>query len=168
MASNVYRYKYTGVPQTDLTREVPNAISTAISAPPVYQDITADSADKADLDAAMLARGWIYISTNPTDSVTAIATRRLIEFIGAPAEGWPTGMVRVISGGVFPTALTWWLDNTLATKVVEALYTRDGLKRATPLQSKLYDTAGTTVLTTVTDTVTYTGAVETSRSRAIA
>ena len=168
MASHVYRYKFTGVPQGELTREVPNAISTAISAPPVYQDITADDADKPDLDAAMLSRGWIYQSTDPTDSVAAIATRRLIDFIGAPAEGWPSGMVRVITGGVFPSALTWWKDVTQTVKVVEALYTRDGLQRATTIQWKIYDVNGTTVLATVTDTVTYTGATETSRSRAIA
>jgi hypothetical protein len=94
--------------------------------------------------------------------------RQLIHFIdGGPAEGFASGAYRVTTGTAFPTAITWWVDNTLTDKIVEKLITYTGAFPTT-IQWKVYDTDGSTVLATVTDAITYSGAFETSRTRTIA
>lgn len=85
-------------------------------------------------------------------------------------EAWPSGVYRAITpaASLFPTAVRWYTDNTATVKILEKLITRDSLQRATTIQWVMYDTDGTTVLASVTDTVTYTGLIETSRVRTIA
>lgn len=94
--------------------------------------------------------------------------RQLIHFIdNGPAEGFASGAYREVTGTVFPTAIIWWESSSKVKKIVEKLITWTG---ATPtqIQWKVYDTDGTSVLATVTDTVSYSGPFETSRTRAIA
>ena len=171
----VYRYKYTGITSTDLRNEVPGAVTAGVNAPSLFQDIDVSAGLKSDLDEAMLARGWIYISTSPTDTVeeaaveTTAAVRKLVDFIGAPAEGYATGVYRTITMGVVaPSNITWWTDNTATVKIYEVNYTRNAAQAATTIEWKVYNAAGTVVLATITDTVTYTGGIiETSRTRTI-
>lgn len=94
--------------------------------------------------------------------------RQLIHFIDdGPAEGFTTGAFRETSGGIFPTAIIWYEDATKAKKIVERSLTWTGILVTTD-EWKVYDTDGSTVLATVTDTISYTGIFETSRTRAIA
>ncbi len=90
---------------------------------------------------------------------------QLIHFIDeGPAEGFTTGATKTTTGTVFPTQNLWKRSD--ATKLVEQNITWTGVVPTT-IQWKVYDTDGTTVLATVTDTITYSGVFETSRSRAI-
>jgi hypothetical protein len=94
--------------------------------------------------------------------------RQLIHFIDeGPAEGFASGAYRELTGTVFPTAITWYDDNTKVKKLVEKLVTYAGAF-PTQIQWKIYDTDGTTVLATVTDAISYSGPFETSRTRTIA
>lgn len=94
--------------------------------------------------------------------------RQLIHFIdNGPAEGFATGAYREMTGTVFPTAIIWWESSEKLKKIVEKLITWTGASPTT-IVWKIYDTDGSTVLATVTDTITYSGVFETSRSRAIA
>lgn len=91
---------------------------------------------------------------------------QLIHFIdGGPAEGFTTGATRTTTGTAFPSQILW--KRADATKLVEKDLTYTGVFPTT-IQWKIYDTDGTTVLATVTDTITYSGAFETGRTRAIA
>lgn len=91
---------------------------------------------------------------------------QLIHFIdGGPAEGFTTGATRTTTGTAFPSQILWRRADT--TKLVEKNITYTGAFPTT-IEWKIYDTDGTTVLATVTDTITYSGAFETSRTRAIA
>jgi hypothetical protein len=94
------------------------------------------------------------------------ALLQLIHFIDeGPAEGFASGATRTTTGTVFPSQVLWRrADNT---KLVEQNVTWTGAK-ATTVEWKVYAADGTTVLATVTDTITYSGAFETSRTRAIA
>ena len=97
--------------------------------------------------------------------------RQLIHFIesGGPAEGFFSGAYREITGGVFPTSVIWWESSAKLKKIVERLITWGTSPKApTQDQWKMYDTDGVTVLATVTDAITYSGAFETSRTRSIA
>lgn len=96
------------------------------------------------------------------------ALRQLIHFIDdGPAEGFASGAYKETTGTVFPTAIVWWESVSKLKKIVERLITWTGANPTTD-QWKSYDTDGTTVLWIVTDTISYTGPFETSRTRTIA
>jgi hypothetical protein len=95
--------------------------------------------------------------------------RHLIHFIkDGPCEGFTTGAYKetLPAGAVFPTSEIWWESSSKVKKIVELTTTWSGAKK-TAEEWKMYDTDGTTVLVTVTDTITYSGAFEASRTRAI-
>lgn len=93
--------------------------------------------------------------------------RQLIHFIAdGPAEGFATGAYREVTGTIFPTAVIWWESSGKLKKIVERLLTWTGVNVTTD-KWKVYDTDGSTVLWTITDTVSYSGIFETSRTRAI-
>lgn len=98
------------------------------------------------------------------------ALRQLIHFIDdGPASGFPSGSYReaLPSGGIFPTSEIWWESSSKLKKIVSLDTTWSG---ATITQEiwKVYDTDGTTVLATVTDAISYSGVIETTRTRTIA
>lgn len=94
--------------------------------------------------------------------------RQLIHFIdGGPAEGFASGAYREVTGTVFPTAIIWWESAAKLKKVVEKTLAYTGAFPTTVVW-KVYAADGVTVLATVTDTITYSGAFETSRTRDIA
>jgi len=98
------------------------------------------------------------------------ALRSLIHFIdNGPAEGFASGAYRetLPAADPFPTSVTWWTSSGKTDKIVEKLITYTGAFPTT-IQWKVYDTDGSTVLLTVTDTISYSGPFETSRTRAIA
>lgn len=94
--------------------------------------------------------------------------RQVIHFIdNGPAEGFASGAFRETTGTVLPSAVIWYDDSGKTKKIVEKTI---GYSGAFPnsIVWKVYDTDGSTVLATITDTLTLSGAFETSRSRAIA
>jgi len=95
--------------------------------------------------------------------------RQLIHFISdGPAEGFATGAYRetLPSASPFPTSIIWWESSSKLKKIVEKTITYSGAFPSA-VEWKMYDTDGSTVLATVTDTISYSGAFETSRTRAI-
>lgn len=98
------------------------------------------------------------------------ALRQLIHFIDdGPAEGFVSGAYKetLPAANPFPTSMIWWESSGKAKKIVERLIMWTGPLPTTD-QWKIYDTDGSTVLWVVTDTISYTGPFETSRTRAIA
>lgn len=98
--------------------------------------------------------------------------RQLIHFIDdGPAEGFASGAYRETTGGLFPTSVIWWETSSKLKKIVEKTITRSGGGATnlapTPIVWKVYDTDGSTVLATVSDAITYSGILETSRTRTI-
>jgi hypothetical protein len=112
---------------------------------------------------------WVLISAGPgLSEATHSALRQLIHFIdNGPAEGFASGAYREMTGTVFPTAIIWYDKATSGKKkIVEKLITWTGVNPTT-IVWKMYN-ASETLLVTITDTVTYSGVFETSRTRAIA
>jgi len=111
---------------------------------------------------------WVWGSSSGITAAQHKVLRQLIHFIDdGPAEGFASGAYRETTGTVFPTAVVWWESSSKLKKIVERLITWTGAT-ATTDQWKIYDTDGTTVLWVVTDTISYIGVFETSRTRAIA
>lgn len=89
----------------------------------------------------------------------------LIHFIDeGPAEGFTTGATKTVTGGIFPSQILWRRAD--ATKLVEQNITWAAAKPTT-VQWKMYAADGLTVLATVTDSISYSGAFETGRTRTI-
>lgn len=102
------------------------------------------------------------------------ALRQLIHFIDdGPAEGFASGAYKetLPTASPFPTSIIWWESSSKLKKIVEKTITRVGVGASTvaptPIIWKIYDTDGTTVLATITDSITYTGVFETSRTRVL-
>jgi len=96
--------------------------------------------------------------------------RQLIHFIdNGPADGFVSGAYREILpiNDPFPTSVIWWESIAKIEKIVEKTYTYNDNKTVSQIQWKMYDTDGTTILTTVTDSITYSGIFEVSRTRSI-
>lgn len=84
-----------------------------------------------------------------------------------PFEEFLSGAFREVTGGVFPTSIIWWESAAKTDKIIEKTITRNPNKTPATIEWKSYDTDGSTVLATVTDTITYSGVTELSRTRAI-
>lgn len=85
---------------------------------------------------------------------------------GGPFDDFATPY-RQIVGGVFPSAVVWWTDSSMTTKILEKLIVRDGNQSPTTITQILYASDGVTVLKTAVDTLSYSGVFETSRTRVI-
>lgn len=97
------------------------------------------------------------------------ALRTLAHYIDdGPACGEASGAYKeMLPVGPFPTSYIWWTSVAKTAKIVELTVTRTGNLPTTEVW-EVYDTDGATVLCTVTDTVTYSGAFESSRTRVVA
>lgn len=96
--------------------------------------------------------------------------RDLIHFIDeGPGDGFASGAEKVIlpSGNPFPTQVTWYLDSTHTTKLVEKFITYNANHFPITIQWNMYDFDGLTLIHTVTDVITYNSAFESSRVRTI-
>jgi hypothetical protein len=97
------------------------------------------------------------------------ALRDLIHFIdGGPADGFVSGAFKetLPAGNPFPTSEIWWESASKAEKIVELTITRNANQTPATEEWKMYDTDGSTVLVTLTDTIAYSGVFETTRTRA--
>ena len=98
------------------------------------------------------------------------ALRSLIHFINeGPAEGFASGAYKetLPSADPFPTSIIWWESAAKTEKIVEKTITYTAVFPTT-IEWKMYDTDGSTVLVTVTDSISYSGPFETTRTRTIA
>jgi hypothetical protein len=95
--------------------------------------------------------------------------RQLIHFIDdGPAGGFASGAYKETAySGAFVIAEVWWESSGKLKKIVSLDITYTGINPTTE-EWKMYDTDGSTVLVTVTDTIVYSGVFEQNRTRAIA
>lgn len=113
---------------------------------------------------ALVLPGWVSVPGTLT-STQHKTLLQLIHFISeGPAEGFASGATKTVTGTVFPTNILWRRADS--TKLVERIITWTG-PLVTVDQWKMYDTNGTTVLATVTDTISYSTVFESSRVRVI-
>ena len=113
------------------------------------------------------------LTAGATSGITAAqhkVLRQLIHFINeGPAEGFVSGAYKetLPSAAIFPTSIIWWESSSKLKKIVERTLTWTGPNLTTSVW-EVYDTDGSTVLATITDTISYSGIFETTRTRAIA
>jgi len=96
--------------------------------------------------------------------------RQLIHFIDeGPGHGFAATAYKISSpsGSPFPTSMTWYLDAGLTIKLVDKLITYNVNKFPIILEWRMYAADGVTVIHTVTDTITYISAFESTRVRTV-
>jgi hypothetical protein len=117
-----------------------------------------------DLDAAVTAGG-----ITATQHAALRQLVHLADGVGGPFEEFLSGAYREIlpAASPFPTSITWWESAAKLKKIVEKTTTLNANKTPSTIEWKAYDTDGSTVLATVTDTITYSSVFELSRTRTI-
>lgn len=65
-----------------------------------------------------------------------------------------SGSYKEISGGVFPSAVTWWTDSSKTIKIFEKVITRNAQQAPTLIVQTLYESDGVTPAQVATDTIT--------------
>lgn len=96
--------------------------------------------------------------------------RQLIHFIDeGPGDGFASGAFKEVlpTGSPFPTSITWYLDIAKTKKLVEKFVTYNAQHFPINIHWNMYDTDGVTIIHTVIDTITYSSAFESTRTRAI-
>jgi hypothetical protein len=183
MSLFVYRFRLRiPVLETQLEVEVGDAVTIDDHAGGEVVDVECDDSKYQDLLDAMESRGYEFVEGSPSttaeegfrtgNNIVGIdahkTLRQLIHFINdGPTEGFASGAFKEIIGTTFPTAIVWYTDSGKTDKIVERLITWSGTN-VTVDKWKIYDTDGSTVLWTVTDSISYSGIFETDRTRAIA
>lgn len=114
-----------------------------------------------------------YFPAGPT-TVTSVSHKTLRQLIhlaeeGGPFEGFSSGAYRetLPSADPFPTSVIWWTSAAKVSKIVEETITYNPNQTVATDEWQVYAVDGVTVLATVTDTLTYSGVFELSRTRAI-
>jgi len=102
----------------------------------------------------------------PSDHPPLRQLIHLADGVGGPFEAFLSGAYRQETGTVFPTAIIWYVDNTLTQKIVEKTLSYTG-PFPTTITWTVYNTDGSTVLAVATDTIVYSGPFEISRTRAL-
>ena len=111
---------------------------------------------------------WAKIAGTGINEDQHRTLRQLIHFIDdGPAEGFASGAHRETTGTVFPTSIIWYESSSKLKKILERTIVWSGVVPSSD-QWEMYDTDGTTVLATATDSFTYTsGIFEVNRTRTI-
>lgn len=136
-------------------------------------DTTPEEVDYSDELTSHLAGidGYLGdLGQNKLDKEDHKTLRHLIHFIEeGPAGGFATGAYKEVLpiGDPFPTQIIWWESSSKLQKIVEKNITRNINQTPSTIQWKMYDTNGITVLSTVIDTISYSGIFEISRTRSI-
>ena len=94
------------------------------------------------------------------------ALRQLIHFLyDGPGAGFTSGAYKETTyTTVFPTLEVWYEDNTKAKKILQLAILYTGVVPTTETWT-IYDTDGATPLVTLTDSITYSGVFEQTRTR---
>lgn len=125
-----------------------------------FRDVTNPGTDDKGytLTELLAGTGGVTVSSHRT-------IPQLIHYIDeGPGPGFVNGTYKTItaSNPIFPSKVEWFREDD--TLFLEKLITYTGIN-ATSIEWNLYDTDGTTVLETMTDTISYSGVFETGRVR---
>lgn len=121
----------------------------------------------ADPNAAYVLTGSVTGSLpNAQPHETLRQLIHLSDDDGPRGSQWSNNLVKdTDSSTPFPSGTVWWTDNTRTRRVVDSVITRNSVKLPVTIRWRAYATDGTTVVESYTDTITYNGVFETSRTR---
>lgn len=122
---------------------------------------------KAFLQESGIMEGLEVGQDQLADDINLDLNKLLFYVNEGPVEGFSIGYKEII-GQPFPTNVTWYSDPLNTKKIVEKIIIRNPIKMPTSITWNLFDSDGTTIIKSLTDSITYTSNVfETSRVRVI-
>ena len=166
-----------GTPVTIGTTNAPGTASSTVRSDHVHAH-----GDQTDPTLHALATETTAGFMSPTDKFTvdnAVVTpdgytnshetlRHLIHFLEqGPGHGFNASVYKEVlpAGNIFPTSITWYIDNTKTQKIIEKLITWQ-IPVPTNITYNMYNPDGVTIAQSCTDTITYVNTIfETSRTR---
>lgn len=126
------------------------------------------------IDGYLSKEDWIRFDAASGGGISEIQHKMLRQLVHladrGPFEGFASGAFRetLPVASPFPTSFIWWTSSSKTAKIVDKVITYGNTRaKISQVQYKVYDTDGVTVLATVTDTISYNGIFETSRTRTI-
>jgi hypothetical protein len=186
MAVRTYRFQLEkpGVDLDQIASEVGFSITVSDDAGGAVIDIECEEANYTDLEAVMGTRGYKFVEGDPVTTADAAfrtsaslvgvdkhkILRQLIHFIetNSPGAGFGAGpLVSEVSGGTFPTSETWYETAAKTKKICRWEGTYNANKTLATEKWIVYQDDGVNPAADATDTIGYSGVVETSRSRVI-
>ena len=120
MAYQTYRYRFVGVTDPYINDRIDPAFpaTTIDTGPRIQSDVSADSSTKADLDAVMLYRGWVFVETNPA-SPTPLTTRQVVSaFLATDQSTSSTAFVTLLTVNITTAAGSLEILATAATNAI--------------------------------------------------
>lgn len=84
---------------------------------------------------------------------------------GPRGDQWPGTLICDRDSSPFPSGSIWWLSSARTHKVAQSIITRNSLRLPVTIQWLAYETDGVSVAESYTDTITYSGVFEVSRTR---
>lgn len=105
--------------------------------------------------------------TKPEHTILRQLTH-LADGVGGPFEGFISGAYREFSGSFLtPSSITWYSNSLKQYKILEKTITYTAFLTPSIITWVVFDVDGITTLSSVTDTVYYTGVFETHRIRTV-
>lgn len=128
-----------------------------------------------DVGVSQLASDTIdFITTSGGTSGITISQhetlKQLIHFINeGPGNGFATGAFKEILpvANPFPTSIIWWESSEKLKKIISKTFTYNLNKTPSTILWEMYAEDGVTVISTILDTISYSGVFETTRTRSI-
>jgi hypothetical protein len=128
-----------------------------------------------DVGVSQLASDTIdFITTSGGTSGITISQhetlKQLIHFINeGPGNGFATGAFKEILpvANPFPTSIIWWESSEKLKKIISKTLTYNLNKTPSTILWEMYAEDGVTVISTILDTISYSGVFETTRTRSI-
>jgi len=145
----------------------------------LLDDRTADGNPTDERAVRYVAGRFVFRDTDGVYSLRADsisdgqhkALRHLVHLAeeGGPFEGFASGAFQetLPASNPFPTSIIWWESAAKLKKIVEETITYNANKTISIDEWKVYDVDGVTILVTATDTITYSGVFELSRTRVL-
>jgi hypothetical protein len=164
--SSGFRFEQTGAggERADLFvgSSSPDGVTTSLSGSVFLLDDGVEGAAYLNTSSGGTGSEWSRV----VEERRHAALRQLIHFLDdGPGSGFASGAFReTISSGVFPTEIIWWEDGTKTGRIVDLAIVYSGAFPSSETW-RMYDTDGSTVLITLVDAISYSGAVESSRTR---
>ena len=114
-----------------------------------------------------------FVLLTPTGSIPNGVAHSLIRELthlddadGPRGDQWPSGLVKdTDTASSFPSGSIWWTDSGRTMKVAEVSVTRNASQLPIVIQWKAYASDGVSVAESYTDTITYQGVIEKTRTR---
>lgn len=110
--------------------------------------------------------GFVFNEEGELHTLVDAVNYRKLSLINetGPFENFPGAYYEIV-GGLFPVTSTWYTDVSKTSLIQRKMIDRNGIQNPTTITWNMYAVDGVTVTRQYVDAITYSGSLETSRTR---